>query len=125
MLSDNASMYLAAAEDLQKLFESDTLLKETLGHQNITWHFILKHAPRYDGFWVRLMGLTKQAMKKTLERTFITLPQLETIVVEIEALLNDRPLTYVSLDISDPEPLIPSHLLYGRRIQSVCHRLNR
>ena len=43
MLLDNASTYLAAMEDLQKLFESDTL-KETLGHQKITWHFILKHA---------------------------------------------------------------------------------
>lgn len=118
MLSDNASTYLAAAEDLQKLFESNTL-KETLGCQNITWHFIPKRAPWYGGFWERLIGLTKQAIKKTLGRAFITLPQLETIVVEVEAMLNDRPLTYVSSDNSDPEPLTPSHLLYGRRIQSI------
>ena len=34
------------------------------------------------------------------------------MVVEIEAVLNDRPLTYVSNDSQDPEPLTPSHLLY-------------
>ena len=34
---------------------------------------------------------------------------LETVVVEIEAMLNDRPLSYVSPDLSDPEPLTPSH----------------
>ena len=68
--------------------------------------------------------MTKQTVKKTLGRPFITLPQLETIVVEIEAMLNDRPLTYVSSDILDPEPLTSSHLLYGRRIQSTPHPLD-
>ena len=36
-------------------------------------------------------------------------------------MLNDRPLTYVSSNISDPEPLTPAHLIYGRRILSVPH----
>ena len=71
------------------------------------------------------MGLTKQAIKKTLGRAFVTLKQLETIVTEIEAMLNDRPLTYVSPDLSDPEPLTPAHLLYGRRIRQVPHVLNK
>ena len=72
-----------------------------------------------------MVGLTKQAIKKTLGRAFITLQQLETIVTEIEAMLNDRPLTYVSPDLSDPEPLTPSHLLFGRRIRQVPHVLNK
>ena len=71
------------------------------------------------------MGLTKQAIKRTLGRAFITLQQLKTIATEIEAMLNDRPLTYVSSDLSDPEPLTPSHLLCGRRIRQVPHVLNK
>ena len=67
------------------------------------------------------MGLTKQAVKRTLGRTFVTLQTLETVVVEIEGMLNNRPLTYMSSDISDPEPLTPAHLIYGRRIVSVPH----
>ena len=98
---------MAAAEDLQRLFESETLQRE-LGHHNVTWRFIPKRAPWYGGFWERMVGLTKQAIKKTLGRAFVTLQQLETIVTEIEAMLNDRPLTYVSPDLSDPEPLTPS-----------------
>ena len=123
MLSDNASTYLAAAEEIKQLFESDDL-KEALGHQHVTWSFIPKRAPWYGGFWECLIGLTKQAVKKSLGRTFVSLQVLETVVVEIESMLNDRPLTYVSTDISDPEPLTPAHLMYGRRIVSAPHPIN-
>ena len=39
----------------------------------------------------------------------------------MEALLNDCPLTHSSLDIGDPEPITPSHLLHGRRITTLLH----
>ena len=56
------------------------------------------------------------SLKKVLGRANISLLMLETLVTEIEALLNDRPLTYVSSDAQDAERLIPAHLLYGRKI---------
>jgi len=36
-------------------------------------------------------------------------------------MLNDIPLMYLSSDLSDPEPLTPSDLLYGRRISGFLH----
>ena len=41
--------------------------------------------------------------------------------MEIEAHLNNRPLTYVSSELNDLEPLTPSHLLYGRLIITTPH----
>ena len=123
ILSDNASTYLAAAEELKILFESAGI-KEALERQGVDWQFIPKRAPWYGGFWERLIGLTKQAIRKTLGRTFISLQQLQTVVVEIESMLNDRPLTYVTSDLQDPQPLTPSHLLYGRRIQQAPRPLD-
>ena len=36
--------------------------------------------------------------------------------MEVKAILKERPITHVSSDVSDEEPLTPSHLLYGRRV---------
>ena len=72
MISDNASTFLAMVEDLKRLFESEAL-KEASECHNVTWHFIPKHAPWYGGFWERMVGLTKQAIKKTLGRAFVTM----------------------------------------------------
>jgi len=65
--------------------------------------------------------MVKMTLKKTLGRAFVTLNVLQTTIVEVEAVLNDRPLTYLSSTTGDPEPLTPTHLLYGRRIVSLPH----
>ena len=101
MMSDNASTYLAAADELRQLFSS-SLLSNTLSQRGIDWRFIPKIAPWFGGFWERLISLTKLSLKKILGRTFTTLPILETLITEVEAVLNDRPLTYLSSDVSDP-----------------------
>ena len=118
LLSDNASTYVSAAKELEQLFSSDKL-EESLSTRGVQWKFIPKRAPWYGGFWECLIGMTKNVLKKVLERSFITFEALQMLAVEIEGTLNDRPLTYLSADISDPNPLTPSHLLYGRRIMSL------
>ena len=104
MILDNASTYLAAADELEELFSSKSLL-DALSRKGVTWRFIPKRAPWFGGFWERLIGLTKASIKKVLGRSYVSLLDLQTIVVEVEAILNDRPLTYVSSDLCDPEPL--------------------
>ena len=118
VISDNASTYLSAAEELKQLFQSPSL-KKAFSNHGIEWKFIPKRAPWYGGFWERLIGMTKTVIKKVLGRARINLIALQTLVTEIEAVLNDRPLTYVSSDVNDIELLTPAHLLYGRRITSL------
>ena len=89
-------------------------MKESLSKQGVDWQFIPKKAPWYGGLWERLIGLTKTTLKKVLGRASVSLITLQTLVVEIETILNDRPLTHVSSDVIDEEPLSPGHLLYGR-----------
>ena len=116
-----ASTYLAAVDELQQLLQSEHLI-EVLGRREVLWHFIPKHAPWYGGWWERLISLTKMSLKKVLGRSRVNLPVLQTLVVEVEATLNDRPLTYVSPEFNDAEPLTPAHLLLGHRTMSLPHQ---
>ena len=67
----------------------------------------------------------KNVFEKVLDRADISLIMLETLITEIEALLNDRPLTYVSTDVQDTEPLTPAHLLYGKKIITLPYERKR
>ena len=117
VVSDNASTYLAAADELQHLLQSERLT-EVLGRKGVQWQFIPKRAPWYGGWWERLISLTKMSLKKVLGRSRISLVVLQTLVVEVEAILNDRPLTHVSSDLEDAEPLTPAHLVIASQH---CH----
>ena len=115
MISDNATTYMSAANQLHKLFQSNTV-QEELTDKGTEWRFIVKRAPWYGGWWERLVGLTKTAVKKVLGRSYVDSQTLATVVTEIEAILNDRLLTYLNSGEIEFEPLTPSHLLCGSRV---------
>ena len=94
LISDNATTFVSVNSELKELFQSHAL-KETIAWEGIERLFIPKEAPWYGGFWERLIGLTKSTIKKVLGRAAVNLCTLETIVVKVEAILNDGPLTYI------------------------------
>ena len=81
------------------------------------------YSPWYGGFWESLVGLTKSALKKIFGRRHISLTLLETVIAEIEAVINDHPLIFVSSELGDVEPLTPAPLLHGRRITYLLHEM--
>ena len=120
MLSDNASTFHGAASTLKQL-TSDPTITDSLTRLGVEWKFIPARAPWFGGFWERLIGLTKTTLRKTLGRAFVSFDVLHTLLTEVEAVLNDRPLTYQTNDISDSPPLSPSVLLHGRQLTTVPH----
>ena len=58
---------------------------------------------------------TKRSLCKAVGRANFSLDELLTAVVEIEAVINSRPLSYIS-SADYEEPLTPSHLVFGRRL---------
>ena len=63
------------------------------------------------GFYERLVGLTKRALRKAIGKTCLTEKQLVTILTEVEAVVNSRPLVYVDDDINSNHVLTPGDFL--------------
>jgi hypothetical protein len=62
--------------------------------------------------------MVKLCLQKTLRRAMVTEDELHTVLCEIEADLNDRPLTSISDSVDDYQPLTPSQLMLGYRLDS-------
>ena len=123
MLSDNGKTFKGAARMLRSIVSQEDTQRYLSG-MSIKWDFNLPKAPWWGGVFERLIRSTKRCLRKVLGQAKLTLDELLTAVVEVEAVLNSRPLTYVSMDDVE-EPLTPSHFLNGRRIWSLpdhtCH----
>jgi hypothetical protein len=114
--SDNAKAFKSSSKDVTKIIRSQEVW-HYLVERRIQWHFIVERAPWWGGFWERLVRSVKGPLKRVVGRATLTYDELHTILVEIEGIINARPLTYVYDDEeANYEPLTPSHLIYGRRI---------
>ena len=58
-------------------------------------------------------------MKAVLGNQTVSDEVLSTVLTEVEFLLNGRPLTHVSMDPQDPEPITPNHFIHGGRCLNV------
>ena len=116
-LSDNAQTFKTVAKFLSSLFELPEVQDLLLNHK-IKWRFNLELAPWWGSFFERMTRCVRRCLKKILKNAKLTYDELSTAVMEVECVLNSRPLTYVSSDDTE-EPLTPSHRLTGRRVLSI------
>ena len=82
---------------------------------NVTWKPILEKSPWWGGFYERLIAILKSALRKIVGSGKLNFEELHTVLVQIENMMNARPLTYLSEENCD-EHITPSHLMYGRNI---------
>ena len=121
VVSDNAKTFKTAARFLSSIFELREVQNFLLNHK-VKWKFNLERASWWGGFFEHMVRCVKRCPKKILKNAKLTCEELLTVVVEIECVLNSRPLTYVSSK-DRVEPLTPSHLLTRRRLLSIRRRV--
>ena len=115
ILSDNGSSFIGAERELKRAMDewNQARIQDTLSQENISWKFLPPSASHMGGAWERLVGTVKRSLKVIIGTQTLTDEVLLTALTEVEGMINGRPLTYISSDTGDMEPLTPNHLLLG------------
>ena len=123
ILSDNGKTFEAACKVIRAVVSHPDVQAYLTG-LGVKWTFNLPRAPWWGGVFERMVKATKRCLRKTIGQAKLSFDELQTALTEVEAVINSRPLTYVSSDDLE-EPLTPSHLLVGRRLMSFPDHLCR
>ncbi|XP_075254797.1 uncharacterized protein LOC142346173 [Convolutriloba macropyga] len=120
-MSDNGKAFVGANEQVKlsvlsldnQRIASDFLIKNTI------WKFNPPYGPLFGGAWERLIKKAKRIFLIVLVSKRLTSDVFHAIMVEIQSLLNSRPLTHVP-DVPNNEELItPKHFLVRRPYNSL------
>ena len=84
----------------------------------VEWKFQTPRSPWKGGHFERLISIIKSSLVVSLRHKRLNEEQFRTAVAEAQAVVNSRPLTYLSNQLED-EPLTPSHLLRGTLIKTL------
>lgn len=121
--SDNGATFKGAYNELRELSaflkSNQPFINNYALTLNITWKFSPPYSPNFGGLWEAAVKQMKHHLKRTLINSHLTYEEFLTLLNQIEAILNSRPLFAMSTDPSDFEPLTPSHFLIHRNITSI------
>ncbi|XP_053699006.1 uncharacterized protein LOC128745975 [Sabethes cyaneus] len=85
----------------------------------IEWKFIPARSPHHGGLWEAEIRVTKGFLSKIGGDARFTFEELSTVLAQVSACMNSRPISPLSNDPSDPQPLTTAHFLIGRPLCAV------
>jgi len=118
MWSDNGTNFVGAAKELKELIRSPEVADHCT-HQRINWKFIPEYAPHFGGLWEAAVRSFKQHLRRVVGEVRLTYEELATVLAQVEACLNSRPLTPLPEPSDGIEALTPGHFLIGKPLTAL------
>ncbi|XP_055589419.1 uncharacterized protein LOC129741698 [Uranotaenia lowii] len=126
--SDNGTNFVGARNFLQELLihfrnsqHQEKVAKEC-ANNHIQWHFIPPAAPHFGGLWEAAVRSAKKHLLKVLGENAVSFEDMITLLVQVENCLNSRPITALTDDPGNLQPLTPGHFLIGEPFQQLPER---
>ncbi|XP_071576705.1 uncharacterized protein [Temnothorax nylanderi] len=115
--SDCGTNFVRADAELKRLFQQSSLelgdIAALLANDGTEWRFNPSSAPHFGGKLEAAVKSVKFHLKRVLGEKVLTYEEMTTITVQIEAVLNSRPLCPLTDDVNDYAALTPGHFLMG------------
>ncbi|TWW54610.1 hypothetical protein D4764_0264710 [Takifugu flavidus] len=113
MRSDNGTNFVGAEKELREAVKNldQSEMEKTMQERGIKWIFNSPAASHQGGIWERQIRTVRRILGALLKEQTLTDDSLQTFLCEVESIINGRPITSVSDDPCDIEPLTPNHLL--------------
>ena len=80
------------------------------------------HSPHFGGLWEAAVNSFKRHVKRVIGNELLTFEQFNTLIIEMECILNSRSLTPISTDPNDLLVLTPGHSLIGDSLMRLHER---
>ena len=112
-------------EELRSLLQSDDhkeRVQTFSADRQIQWRFSPPNSPHFGGLWEAAVKSFKRHLIRVVGTEILTYEHLNSLVTEIEAILNSAPLTPISSDLKDLPVLTPSHFLIGDTFTNIRDR---
>nr|CAI5820348.1 unnamed protein product [Callosobruchus analis] len=118
--SDQGTNFVGAKRELgQFLKEKSSEIVTESSTLSISWHFIPASSPHFGGLWESGIKSVKHHLRRVMGNHCFTFEELYTLLVQIESVLNSRPMYPLSSDPSDLSCLTPAHFLIGRPLLTI------
>lgn len=119
--SDCGTNFKGACSELKVLLQDDKEpnVSRFLSEEGCTWIFNPPHSSHMGGVWERMIGVSRRildSMLSQIQPSHLTHEVLSTLMAEVSAIINARPLTTISTDANAPSLLTPTMIL----TQKVC-----
>ena len=119
--SDHGSNFVGANRELKEIMNFLKLqitqknVSEFCSAKSVEWKFIPQRSPHFGGLWEAAVKSFKTHLKRIVGDVRLTYEEMSTVLAQIEACLNSRPLVALSsLDDDSIEVLTPGHFLIGQ-----------
>lgn len=121
--SDNGTTFVGAKNQLHQLGSflntNHAEIVNACTNDNINWLFIPAFSPHFGGLWEAGVKSVKSHLKRVIGDSVLTFEEFYTVLVQVEAIVNSRPLFALSSDPNDLNPITPAHFLIGRPFTAV------
>lgn len=123
LYSDCGTNFVRADAQLRAFFSASSpqlhSLADQLSSLCIQWFFNPPSAPHFGGLWEAAVKSLKHYVRRVLGDSTLTFEEMSTLLAQMEACLNSRPLQALSDDPDDVAALTPGHILIESALNAV------